>query len=280
VVAIVGIAISVALFLYVSFKGHSPETKSDAGLVYFVLNAMAIAVLINWTQVPANDALYLSWNTIAILVSSMIMAGDAAEDPGDGARCGVDGSPRRLDGPPARPAGAFADPDGRLVHALGQVCHSLADAHARGLVHRDITPANIYACRIGLEYDFVKVLDFGRVKFNDQRSMERRLMTGVSMTTGTPGFMAPEVILDGEIDQRADVYALGCVAYYLLTGQLVFEAGTPMKMFVQHLQTQPIPPSQRTEMTIPREVDELVLACLEKDPRKHPQDALTSSRGC
>ena len=99
-------------------------------------------------------------------------------------------------------------------------------------------------------------------------------MTGAHTTTGTPAFMAPEIILDeGDVDQRADVYALGCVAYYLLTGQLVFEADTPMKMFLQHVQAPPIPPSQRTELPIPREVDELVLACLEKDPAKRPQNA-------
>jgi len=126
---------------------------------------------------------------------------------------------------------------------------------------------------MGLEYDFVKVLDFGLVKFNDPESMERTLMTGARTTTGTPAFMAPEIILDGEVDRRADVYALGCVAYYLLTGQLVFEADTPMKMFVQHLQTPPIPPSRRTEMPIPRELDEIVLACLEKDPSRRPQSA-------
>jgi serine/threonine-protein kinase len=85
--------------------------------------------------------------------------------------------------------------------------------------------------------------------------------------------MAPEIILEGAVDQRADVYALGCVAYFLLTGQVVFEAETPMKMFLQHLHAQPIPPSQRTEMRIPRDVDALVLACLEKDPAKRPQDA-------
>ena len=86
--------------------------------------------------------------------------------------------------------------------------------------------------------------------------------------------MAPEIILgETDVDRRADVYALGCVAYYLLTGQLVFEADTPMKMFMQHVQAQPVPPSQRTELPIPRELDELVLACLEKDPDKRPQDA-------
>lgn len=164
-------------------------------------------------------------------------------------------------------------PADRALFLMKQVCHSLADAHARGMVHRDVTPSNIYACRMGLDYDFVKVLDFGLVTFNRRGSIERTLLTGQHTTTGTPAFMAPEIILEGDVDQRADVYALGCVAYYLLTGQLVFEADTAMKMFVQHLQAQPIPPSQRTEMPIPREIDELVLSCLEKDPARRPQDA-------
>ena len=165
-------------------------------------------------------------------------------------------------------------PADRTLFLLSQVCHSLADAHARGLVHRDITPANIYTCRMGLEYDFVKVLDFGLVTFNDRSAMRTTMMTGAHTTTGTPAFMAPEIILnEGGVDQRADVYAVGCVAYYLLTGQLVFEAESPMKMFLQHVQEAPVPPSQRSELPIPREVDELVLACLEKDPAKRPQSA-------
>jgi serine/threonine-protein kinase len=164
-------------------------------------------------------------------------------------------------------------PASRALFLLRQVCHSLADAHARGLVHRDVTPSNIYACRMGIEYDFVKVLDFGLVKFEEPQVMERTLLTGAHMTTGTPAFMAPEIILEGAVDQRADVYAVGCVAYFLLTGQLVFAADTPMKMFIQHLQGRPVPPSQRTELPIPKEIDELVLACLEKDPSKRPQNA-------
>jgi len=165
-------------------------------------------------------------------------------------------------------------PADRALFLLEQACHSLADAHARGLVHRDVTPANIYACRMGLEYDFVKVLDFGLVKFNDRGAMQETLMTAAHTATGTPAYMAPEIILnEGEVDERADVYAVGCVAYYLLTGQLVFEADTAMKMFLQHVQATPIPPSQRSELPIPREVDALVLACLEKDPARRPQDA-------
>ena len=168
-------------------------------------------------------------------------------------------------------------PANRAIHLLRQVCHSLADAHARGLVHRDIKPANIYVCRMGLEYDFVKVLDFGLVKFNDKSASsvaQETMLTASNTTTGTPAFMAPEVILgQTDVDRRADVYALGCVAYYLLTGQFVFEADTPMKMFLHHVQTTPTPPSQRTELPIPRELDDLVMACLEKDPNKRPQDA-------
>ena len=164
-------------------------------------------------------------------------------------------------------------PAARAVFLLRQVCHSLADAHARGFVHRDIKPANIYVCRKGLDYDFVKVLDFGLVKFKEPDGVTLTLES-VAQTTGTPAYMAPEVILgEAEVDRRADVYALGCVAYYLLTGQLVFEADTPMKMLLQHVQARPIPPSKRTELKIPRELDELVLACLEKDPNKRPQDA-------
>jgi serine/threonine-protein kinase len=165
-------------------------------------------------------------------------------------------------------------PADRAVFLLRQVCHSLADAHARGLVHRDIKPANIYLCRMGLEYDFVKVLDFGLVKMNHPGSLQQTLVTMDHKTTGTPAYMAPEIILgEAEVDRRADVYALGCVAYYLLTGQLVFEADTPMKMLLQHVQAAPVPPSQRTELPIPPELDRLVLACLEKDPRNRPQNA-------
>jgi serine/threonine-protein kinase len=165
-------------------------------------------------------------------------------------------------------------PPNRVIYLLRQVCHSLADAHARGLVHRDIKPANIYVCRMGLEYDFTKVLDFGLVKFQDGARDGRSLVTMDDSTPGTPAYMAPETILgDADVDRRADVYALGCVAYYLLTGELVFEADTSMKMLLQHLHAQPVPPSQRTELPVPRELDELVLACLQKEPALRPQDA-------
>jgi serine/threonine-protein kinase len=168
-------------------------------------------------------------------------------------------------------------PPNRVLYLLRQVCHSLADAHARGLVHRDIKPANIYVCRMGLEYDFAKVLDFGLVKIQSRTGpagSQETLATVENSTPGTPAYMPPEIILgDSDVDRRADVYSLGCVAYFLLTGELVFEADTSMKMLMQHLHAQPAPPSERTELPVPRELDELVLACLQKDPKRRPQDA-------
>jgi eukaryotic-like serine/threonine-protein kinase len=175
-------------------------------------------------------------------------------------------------------------PADRVIFLLRQAAHSLADAHARGLVHRDVKPANIYACRMGLEYDFVKVLDFGLVKLRERGGQSQSMLTMDHITTGTPAYMAPELIVgDADVDRRADVYALGCVAYFLLTGQLVFEADSPMKMLMQHMHARPIPPSQRSELPIPRELDQLVLACLEKDPNMRPQNAeelFRMAQGC
>jgi serine/threonine protein kinase len=176
-------------------------------------------------------------------------------------------------------------PADRAMFLLRQVCHSLADAHSRGLVHRDVKPANIYVCRMGLDYDFIKVLDFGLVKFRERSATaSQTLLTIDHTTTGTPAYMAPEIILgDADVDSRADVYAFGCVAYYLLTGQLVFEAPTPMKMLVQHVEAQPVPPSRRTELPIPPQVDEMVMRCLAKDPDQRPQSAealLAMMEGC
>jgi serine/threonine-protein kinase len=162
----------------------------------------------------------------------------------------------------------------RTVYLLRQICHSLADAHARGLVHRDVKPANIYVCRMGLDYDFAKVLDFGLVKIRDRSRAGDSLTTIDAGTSGTPAYMAPESILgESDVDRRADVYALGCVAYFALTGSLVFEADSSMKMLMHHLHTKPTRPSERAELPIPSELDDLVLACLEKDPSLRPQDA-------
>jgi serine/threonine-protein kinase len=172
-------------------------------------------------------------------------------------------------------------PASRVIYILRQVCESLEEAHERGLVHRDIKPANIHVGRLGLEHDFVKVLDFGLVKPVSAVSSEHSLATAAGLTPGTPGYMAPEMALDDTVDGRADLYALGCVAYYLLTGTLVFDADTPLQIIAKHLRAVPVPPSQRTTLSIPPALERLVLACLEKNPEDRPQSAadLTRSLG-
>ncbi len=164
-------------------------------------------------------------------------------------------------------------PAERVVHVLRHVCESLAEAHHRNLIHRDIKPANIYLCAIGMETDFGKVLDFGLVR---DLKVEHRL-TIQGTTPGTPAYVAPETLID-QIDHRSDLYALGCVAYWMLTGQLVFEASTRIEMLAAHSQQQPIAPSKRVELPIPAALDELVLSLLEKNPKDRPQTARELSR--
>ena len=164
-------------------------------------------------------------------------------------------------------------PAGRALYLLQQICRSLAEAHAKGFVHRDIKPANVYVCRMGLEFDFVKVLDFGLVKY-ESRAPASATLTGQVMAMGTPAYMAPEVILGGgDVDRRVDVYAVGCVAYYLLTGERVFDAITDMRLMVKHLHEEPVPPSQRCAHAVPPGLDALVLDCLRKNPDERPADA-------
>lgn len=161
-------------------------------------------------------------------------------------------------------------PPGRVMYLLQQIASSLAEAHARGLIHRDIKPANIYLCRKGLEYDFVKVLDFGLVKQEEHGPASTRT-TCDRVTLGTPAYMAPETIIgDPSADRRVDIYALGCVAYYLLTGELVFKGPSPMSVLMQHVQEQPVPPSERASRPIPADVEALVMACLDKNPNNRP----------
>ena len=165
-------------------------------------------------------------------------------------------------------------PAGRVVHLVRGVCHSLGEAHGQGLIHRDVKPANIFTCRLGPDLDFVKVLDFGLVKSTGEEAGGATALTQEGSVAGTPAFMAPEMALgDGSVDGRADIYALGCVAYWLLTGQPVFAAETPVATLLKHVQEQPIPPSRRTEMVIPEELDAVVLSCLAKDPAERPQTA-------
>jgi hypothetical protein len=164
-------------------------------------------------------------------------------------------------------------PAERVVHILRQSCHSLAEAHDRGLVHRDVKPANIYLCRLGRDYDFVKVLDFGLVKYDRDESILDTIKGDPGLTTGTPAYMAPEMANGDAVDRRTDLYALGCVGYWLLTGELVFLADSPLKMLIQHIQAEPVPPSRRSGRAVPPALERLIMRCLEKDPARRPASA-------
>jgi eukaryotic-like serine/threonine-protein kinase len=166
-------------------------------------------------------------------------------------------------------------PPDRTIYLLRQVCHSLAEAQACGLVHRDIKPANIFLCRYGQDHDFVKVLDFGLVKALDARVKRASPgLTAESAVQGTPGFIAPEQAMgDADIDGRADIYATGCVAYWLLTGQYVFTADTPIGILLHHAGTVPVPPSARTDRPIPPGLERVIMQCLAKKPADRPQTA-------
>ena len=121
------------------------------------------------------------------------------------------------------------------MHLLRQVCHSLSEAESCGLVHRDIKPANIFVCRYGEDCDFVKVLDFGIAKAAGVGGNTEPALTQQHVIHGTPAFIAPEQALGrSDLDGRVDIYATGCVAYWLLTGQLVFNADTPMALLMHH----------------------------------------------
>jgi serine/threonine-protein kinase len=166
-------------------------------------------------------------------------------------------------------------PAERVVHILLQVCHSLSEAHARGLVHRDVKPANILLCRYGQDVDFVKVLDFGLVKRSGELSRGDPKLTEAGGFAGTPAYGSPESA-EGEertVDARSDLYSLGCVAYWLLTGNTVFEASSPMLMLVQHLHTEPEPPSKAAGPAVPAALDDVILSCLSKDPSGRPASA-------
>jgi serine/threonine-protein kinase len=154
---------------------------------------------------------------------------------------------------------------GRVVNVLIQACESLEEAHRAGLVHRDIKPKNIFLCRLGLQHDFVKVLDFGLVKMAQHKEQSAITLEGI--TAGTPAYMPPEIgLADAEVDGRADLYSLGCVAYFLLTGQLVFEESSGMAQAIAHIQKTPVPPSQRTELPVPAGLEAIVLRLLAKSP--------------
>ncbi len=169
-------------------------------------------------------------------------------------------------------------PPQRVIHLLGQVCESLAEAHHNGLIHRDIKPANIFCCRLGLKLDVAKVLDFGLVK-GVPGSEEDSGLTVDGAVPGSPAFMAPEAIRgDVTTDERMDIYSLGCVAYWLLTGERVFAGRTALELVLGHLQKQPKAMTERTDRSIPAALEELVMSCLAKDPAERPQTVTGLSR--
>ena len=164
-------------------------------------------------------------------------------------------------------------PAERVIMLMRQACRSLAEAHERGLVHRDIKPANVFVTRLGTDYDYVKILDFGVVK--EHAGHDAAMLSNPEIVQGTPAFMPPEIVLgEKHIDGRADLYSLACAAYWALTAHTLFEATTPAQMLLQHVQAPPLPPSQRSELVIPKQLEAILMACLEKDPANRPASAL------
>ncbi|MBC7977434.1 MAG: serine/threonine protein kinase, partial [Myxococcales bacterium] len=153
-------------------------------------------------------------------------------------------------------------PAGRVVHILGQVCGALHEAHAAKLIHRDIKPANIILCERGAVLDVAKVVDFGLVK-----EITRDTSSSSPTVLGTPAYVAPEAVTDPDhITHAVDLYALGAVGYFLLTGRRLFEGKTAVDVCVQHVTQAPTPPSQLPGVTISAELEAVLLRCLAKQP--------------
>jgi hypothetical protein len=160
-------------------------------------------------------------------------------------------------------------PAERVRLIMIQVCGALQEAHDRGLVHRDIKPANIILCERGAMPDVAKVVDFGLAK-------EVTTDTGAStqIIVGTPGYLAPELVTDpNAIGPAVDLYALGCVAYFLLTGKKVFEAKTDVELCIQHVTKAPVPLTEVANTHVPRQLEEIVMQCLAKQPAGRPTSA-------
>lgn len=163
-------------------------------------------------------------------------------------------------------------PECRVIHILLQMCGSLHEAHALGLVHRDIKPANVMLNRRGGEADVVKVLDFGLVRAVDQDNQSA--MTAAGTLTGTPLYMSPEAIESpASVDSRSDLYAVGAVGYFLLTGESVFSAESIVELCQKHVDESPIPPSERCDNPVSEYLEHAILTCLEKSRAKRPQTA-------
>jgi eukaryotic-like serine/threonine-protein kinase len=163
-------------------------------------------------------------------------------------------------------------PENRVIFILQQVCSSLAEAHRIGLIHRDIKPANIMLTERGGLYDFVKLLDFGLVKAVDNERETK--LTAAGAFTGTPLYLSPEAVRNpDDVDARSDLYAVGAVGYYLLTGSPVFEGTHVLEIVQKHALTMPVPPSQRSGQTVSAELEALLLMCLAKRQEDRPPSA-------
>ena len=161
-------------------------------------------------------------------------------------------------------------PEGRVIRILKAVCGSLYEAHSLGLVHRDIKPANVMLNRRGGEPDVVKVLDFGLVRALDEAKQSRQS----GGLTGTPLYMSPEAIQTPDlVDARSDIYAVGAIGYFLITGQPVFSAPSLVDLCQQHVTVMPVAPSERLGKPVSPELEAALLACLEKTRAKRPQTA-------
>ncbi|MBW2523169.1 MAG: serine/threonine protein kinase [Deltaproteobacteria bacterium] len=165
-----------------------------------------------------------------------------------------------------------AQPEGRVIRVLSMVAGALAEAHGVGLIHRDIKPANIVLCEQGGEVDVAKVLDFGLVKA--MREPEDAGLTRDGIVTGTPQYMPPEAMTDPEkVDERSDIYALGAVGYFFLTGKHLFKGATMVEVCSHHLHTRPVRPSKRLGRQVAKDLEKLLLCCLAKQPGDRPQSA-------
>jgi eukaryotic-like serine/threonine-protein kinase len=165
-------------------------------------------------------------------------------------------------------------PASRAIHVLEQVSAGLAEAHAVGLIHRDVKPANIILCARGTTFDVAKVVDFGLVK-SVEASDDDGSTSDPGRMVGTPGYMAPEILrAQSTADIRTDLYALGAVGYFLVTGTPVFPGPSIAAILADHLRTPPERPSARLGAPVPRELEDILLACLAKTPADRPRDAL------
>ncbi len=162
-------------------------------------------------------------------------------------------------------------PPERATFVLRQVCGSLAEAHSRDIIHRDLKPSNIFLTERGGLHDFVKVLDFGLAK-QMRSDPDDVQLTQVGSVFGTPLFMAPETAAEHHVDHRADQYSIGCVAYWMLTGRPPFEGTSPYEVIAKHLKVPPRPPSAVSEVTITKDLDDIVLKCLEKSANDRFRD--------